>query len=218
MKKQISVIFIITCFYVPVSYGQVKWQVRSSFDDNFDGWSGECSGFFEHSFSDTEHTGFIMFSDESGVTGDGFIVAPESYLGDWSDLDGIGELSWEHKIFQAGGGPVILRPHVMISGPGGRAVIRPLEKMRPYWRSFSVPIDRDAWTVTSGTWSQLISNVTELKIRIEAAHNDFSPLDINGIDSIVLGAEKRLRFDFDKNGTVDFADFTYFASEWLKSE
>lgn len=51
-----------------------------------------------------------------------------------------------------------------------------------------VPLVAGDWTVTSGTWEQLLANVTDLQIDIELVSNASIPgdTDIEGIDNIAL--------------------------------
>jgi hypothetical protein len=106
----------------------------------------------------------------------------------------------------------------MIAGPGGFAMCTTLESMKEFWKSLSVPVSQPAWTVTSGSWAGLINNVTELKIRIEAVWNNTSPLDIDGIDNVVLTKERTLKTDLNHDGIVNFHDFAIMAEEWLEVE
>ena len=186
---------------------------RSTFDNDFDGWESEGSGNL-HYVSE----GYLMYEDITGSGGDGWITAPAKFLGDWTTLDRDGVLSWDHIILQAGGVGTILQGQVMIAGPGGSAMCTTLESMKEFWKSFSVPVSQPAWTVTSGSWAGLINNVTELKIRIEAVWNNTLPLDVDGIDNVVLTKERTLKADLNHDGIVNFHDFAIMAEEWLEVE
>jgi len=196
--------------------------VRSTFDCDLDGWTLVGSGDLTYIGQYGNPGGFVQYTDIPDSmhpgSGDGWIVAPAKFSGDWSCLDGQGVLSWDHVMLQVGGSPVILRGQVQISGPGGAGQCTTLKKMHTKWRSFSVPIDEAAWNVVSGSWLDLLANVTELKIRIEAVHNAGAPLDIDGIDNVLLSCERTLEPDFNHNGIVDMIDFVYFASKWLEAE
>lgn len=116
-----------------------------------------------------------------------WVVAPAWYLGDWSDLDGTGELSWDQVILDAGDGAVTLAAKVEISGSGVTATWESGNYITATVQSFSVPIEETSWTVTGGTWATLIANVTDLRIRIDSVLNTAgTDLDISAIDNVVL--------------------------------
>jgi hypothetical protein len=191
---------------------------RSTFDTGVDGWTCIGSGSFGYVDEGGNPGGFVRFVDISGTSGDGWIIAPTKFLGDWTTLDGNGVLSWDHIILQEGGVDTILQGQVMIAGPEGTATCTTLESMKEFWKSFSVPVSQPAWKLTLGSWAGLINNVTELKIRIEAVWNVSSPLDIDGIDNVVLTEERTLKADLNHDGIVDFHDFAIMAEEWLETE
>lgn len=157
----------------------------STFDTGLDGWTLIGSGKLSHRTTGGNPGGFARFDDESGTAGDGWISAPAAFLGDWSSLDGVGTLSWDHIILDPGGGPTILRGAAYFSGPAGSASFQSNQYFTTSWQTFSAPIDRSRWTVT-GSWPNLLANVTFLRIRIEAAHNAGPTLDKTGIDSVSL--------------------------------
>ena len=197
-------------------------SVQTAFDVGFEGWTFVGSGEFLCEQSGGNPRGFVKFIDvpdsQHPENGDGWIVAPEKFLGDWSFLDGKGVLSWDHIIIQTGGEPKVLQGQVMISGPGGSAKCTTLARMTKTWQSFCIPIDEPCWQVSSGSWTVLISNITELQIRIEAVWNNSSPLDIDGIENILLTGARTLRSDLNNDGIVNFRDMAILAGEWLQTE
>jgi len=213
-------VLVCCCVFVILTNSVVSQavNVRSTFDSDIDGWGYEGSGNLYYISQGGHFSGYARYEDISGGGGDGWIIAPAKFHGDWTTLDGQGVLSWDHIILQAGGVGTILQAQAMIEGPGGTARCTTPEFMTEYWKEFSVPIDETAWWVISGTWADLISNVTVLKIRIEAVWNNASPLDIDGVDNVILTDERTLRTDLNRDGVVNFEDFAIMAAEWLETE
>jgi hypothetical protein len=124
------------------------------------------------------------------AAGAGFIKAPAKFLGDWSNLDGVGHLSFRRKILFTGCldfPSQIVDEDVVIAGPGGRAHhVVPAMTGFGYWESVTISIDRAEWVLTGGVWEDLIANVNDLEIQIEMVDNECLPLDRDGIDTIAL--------------------------------
>jgi hypothetical protein len=115
-------------------------------------------------------------------------VAPAKFLGNWATLDGIGALKWDQIIVSVGDAPDIVNASATIAGPGGDATyFGALHQIS--WTTFSAPINSASWSINSGTWNAILSNVTSLQIRIEAVHNDGPTLDVDGIDNVQLVPE-----------------------------
>jgi len=210
-------------------------NVRSTFDAGLDGWTSVGSGDLTYMNQGGNPGGFVYWYDVPDQVhpgeGNGWLVAPPKFLGDWSALDGKGTLSWDHIILRTGTDPNCHFPpmghYVVIVGEGGwevggQAVCRPSKsRMSSTWKRFSVLIDEVDWYVspTSGrTWKDIISNVETLMIRIEGVWDDCWPTDIDGIDNVVLNEGHTLRADLNYDGIVNFEDFAIMAEEWLEVE
>lgn len=222
MKRYRLIVVTVALTTLYISSPSFALCARSTFDTGFDGWTPEGSGDFFYMQDGGNPGGFVKFvdvpDDQHPRSGDGWLLAPGKFLGDWSSLDSRGVLSWDHIILETGGGPIILQGQVMISGPSGSARCTTLESMGEAWQSFSIPLKESAWVLISGSWIGLISNVTELKIRIEGVWNSAWPLDTDGIDNIILSGARTLKGDLNNDGIVDFKDFAILASEWLQTE
>jgi len=147
-----------------------------------------------YGYSDPDINGFVKFldvaDDQHDQDGVGWFVAPEEYLG---DLNPYRTLSWSQKIFRQGDSPTIQKGWVEISGPGGSAFFETDEFISEDWQTFTVILLPEYWVITSGDWTGLCADVTELKIRVEAVINPDdqvrspgSLLDICAIDEIIL--------------------------------
>ena len=163
--------------------------VSSTFDGGLDGWYSNTPAEINW-----DPGGYVRFVDGSAAsTGSG---APPKFLGDWSHLDGIGVLSYDHRVFQVGGGnpaPLWGVLGVQIWGPAGDATFvedHPLSGGPPTatgWITAEVPIDESHWTIDNGTWGAILSNVTEMGILIERIHNVGVPSEeVSGIDNVHL--------------------------------
>lgn len=181
--------FVLVACLSAAAHGEVCTAPRAvtNFDTDLDGWT--CTHASECSFqmSGGNPGGFIQHDDGNGSGGPEQIIAPSKFLGDWSRLNG-GAISFDHKLLHVGGGSAGKRPYeVQISGPGDSAVwTGPTLTGETPWVGLTVPLNEAAWSVT-GSWSNLLTSVTALRIRIETVDNDASPdRDINGIDNVVL--------------------------------
>ena len=156
----------------------------STFDSGLDGWTLQGSGVLSHSSTGGNPGGYAKFTDIAGPVGDGWLIAPAKFLGNWSGFNEIGLLTWDHRIITYGDIDTVLKASVIISGPGGQATFTG-SSFQSAWTRFSAPISIANWTINSGSWNAILSNVTSLKIRIEAVWNN-GALDVDGVDNIQL--------------------------------
>ena len=112
------------------------------------------------------------------------LVSPASFQGDWR-LEGQfpGLISMDMRLLSAGGsqsnGPVF-----RISGPAGTAQLTLPVSAGPsaaHWQTLVVPLDPAIWTV-SGTWPELLANVTYFDLDAEFINGD----ETSGYDNIRL--------------------------------
>ncbi len=170
--------------------------ISSTFDIDTDDWASNTTGVFNHSTTDGNPGGYANFEDKTGDAA--FIFAPAIFLGDWSDYNNVGYISYEHKIFKKGESWFDeYKPYtIIISGPGGEAtwnrdlcdnmsdkncIPEPTEWIPN--TAILTGVEADGWTINSGSWSVLLENVTELKIRIEQVDGQY---DEAGIDNVQL--------------------------------
>ena len=157
----------------------------STFDSNLDGWTSNIPTEISWSSIGGNPGGYARHEDSTGNAT--FLLAPSSFLGDWSSLNGTGTISFDHKIFSAGTGiNNFVAYQVAISGPDGSAIwLGSTPNQATDWLSITAPIVETSWSVT-GTWLDILSNVDTLQIRIELVANDGN--DISGLDNIQLSS------------------------------
>jgi hypothetical protein len=179
--------------------------VSSTFDAGFDNWSGNAS----FSASGGNLGGYLSYPGNTNLPAPSDVIAPAQFLGDWSALNEVGRIQFDHRIFGLGGNIQTIYPYsVSLSGPGGSAQwTGPTPTTGTDWIRFVIAVRQSDWTLNSGTWSGLLSNVTSFRIRIEMAANLSTP-DQDGIDNVrVSTMANAVPGDFDSDGDVDGADF-----------
>lgn len=132
-------------------------------------WSFQNTGGASNPGSAGNTGGYLKITDKAGVSSK--VLAPAMFLGDWSSLDGNGYITTDLRIVSRSGSNLGVSEFIRISGPGGSAyvTIDPCEfpESNLIWKTFTYPIDSSIWTVDSGTWAGLLSEVAECKITAE---------------------------------------------------
>ncbi|RDH93011.1 MAG: hypothetical protein DIZ77_03150 [endosymbiont of Seepiophila jonesi] len=186
IKKFLAIPFFTLCVGSSASAGIIA---SSSFDSGMEGWTGAPASEFSWVSSGGNTGGYIQSVDSSASAGG--VLAPPTFLGDWSAFNGNGTISFDHKLFSTGYiGNMGIGPYkVEITGAAGSALWQAAPPTGATdWISLTVPIDEADCSVT-GVWSDILSSVTELWIKVELVDNDASRnRDITGIDNIVLSA------------------------------
>jgi len=181
MMKRMGVLVALLMACMPAA--SVNAQVCSTFDSDLDGWTCNTSGCrWADNLGNPD--GYLRLDDNN--TQPTFAIAPSKFLGDWSRLDGVGEISYEHRIIHPGSDVLEYRPYtIIISGPGGSAL---WEGATPHgitqWTGNQVQLIETEWQVTSGAWQPLLANVEEMRIWIEQVSGSDAPGDIDGIDNV----------------------------------
>ncbi len=175
-------VILIVC--VVVGLGSVAMaKVTSDFDQgHLDGWTVGTEGILSHVASGGNPGGYAQM-DDFGAGEANVVYAPSKFLGDWSGLVG-GTLSMDAK--QLLGDPIY--PDTVdfeISGPGGSAISDTGEYMSFSWENYDTTITPAAWVVTAGTWEDLLTNVTMLRIDAEYVQGN----DTFGFDNVELTPE-----------------------------
>lgn len=130
--------------------------------------------------------GYVRVDDGSGTSR---AVAPPSFRGDWTPLDGVGKVRVDLRLLSASGTATGAADFVTLSGPGGAArralAVADLPPVGPLWKTFEIPIEVAAWTVTSGTWAGLMADVEDVRVTLDFHDGN----EVVGFDNVArLGA------------------------------
>jgi hypothetical protein len=174
----------------PPYRGRVMAPILSSFDSGMEGWTG--SG-FRFASQIGNPAGALEYQEL--YRGDRFASAPDRFLGFWSHLNSRGILSFEHRVSSGGISPAYWGAasprEIRLSGPGGAATwTGSVPVFNNGWVSIEVKLDPAEWTVTSGTWRNLLDQVTTFQIRGNL-FNDLFGAERTQFDNIRLRAGGR---------------------------
>ena len=166
----------------------MKTIYESTFVAGLEGWTGHPSE-LRWRASGGNPSGYAYWHDIGAPSLP--LSAPDKYLGDWSVLDGLGSISFDQKIFSTGNYNSRGYIHMYIAGPGGMASWRGPRAPSSCpnqptcnWTTYVAPLMESQWIVTSGSWSELLANVTSFKITPELYGNVCCGPEISGIDNI----------------------------------
>lgn len=161
--------------------------VSSTFDADLDGWTPLVPSETSFGSPDGNPGGYVRIDDATGTSGQ--ILAPAKFLGDWSALDAVGKITFDHKLFSTGfiGSDGIVDYEINISGTGNSARwTQAAPSGATDWVTLMAPILESEWLVT-GSWADLLASVSEFRVRIELVDNDNSTdRDIAGVDNVFL--------------------------------
>lgn len=145
--------------------------ICSHFDaaDGFDGWNFIQAGSLSSDDTEGNPPNSIEIGDASGELSYGY--APPKFRGDMTTLNDTGVISFDIKDI-TGLTEYSLPTHLMrLAGPGGEATYpvteADAEAVKNTWNSFSILLDESLWTVTAGSWNDLLANVTVIEIALE---------------------------------------------------
>jgi PEP-CTERM motif len=184
-----AVVLGVIPFLTPSSC-QADVIASTTFDNDLGGWTSNTPAQVTWSSTGGNPGGFANFLDATGAGT--YIIAPSQYLGDYQTLglNGTGTISFDHKII-AETGVIQYNPYeVFLAGPGGAATWEGSTPtgLTPWVTQTATLNTSDGWTVTSGSWSGLMNNVTSLEIQIELVKNQDNSVDQEGIDNVALTA------------------------------
>jgi hypothetical protein len=167
--------------------GAVTAPPGSTFDTGLEEWTANTPGEVAWAEDGGNPGGYLRFDDysASGTR----IFAPSPFLGNWSSLDGVGQISFDHRLFQSESEAGILPYQIELSGPGGVAWwFASAPQGAGDWVTLTAPISQDNWFVV-GSWQGLLNSVERLAINIELVNN-VEPFGVEraGIDNVIVSA------------------------------
>ena len=155
--------------------------VCSTFEDGtLDGWRFVDNGAIRIDSLDGNPGQGAGVADLTGVTGTA--LAPAKFWGDWSGLQDSGYLQFDLRIDNTSGGEIDKQYLISVSNETASAYVLPesseLSSALDAWHTFRFYINEDDWTVTEGTWEDLVDNVEEVSLEIEfVVGNERASLD-----------------------------------------
>jgi hypothetical protein len=167
----------------PVPIAAQTFPVESTFDFDEEGWTVKVGCVLTWQANGGNPDGYLETQDNDPGSG-ALISAPPEYLGDWSSLDGAGELAFD-LIFidDPDYYPITGTAKVVLHSLSDTASYTWTAGPTTHWRRFCAPLDEAQWNVTSGDWLSLLSDVTEVLVRMDFTQGQ----DINGIDNVYVG-------------------------------
>ncbi len=202
MKK--IIVFCYLCVFSLILFSNIALSapivtpISTSFDTGFEGWIPTVPSETTWEPAGGNPEGYVRHTDVGANAGE--INSPAAYLGDWTNLDGTGSISFDHKLFSTGfiGSAGIADYEIIIFGSGGERA--KWTSAGPSgvtgWITLSAPIKESSWLVEVGPWNSLLSSVASLRIRSEMVNNGASvDRDITGIDNILLSVPTTISID-----------------------
>jgi hypothetical protein len=115
-----------------------------------------------------------------------YVFAPASWLGDLRSYRG-GTLSFDGRMIGTGGAPwssSLDYGHVFLRTNAAQVVVdlEPALPSTTAWTTYTVALDPVAWNTTPAIFEQILANVTELRISVEALFG----AEVQAIDNVVL--------------------------------
>lgn len=169
------------------SAGPAASQVASTFDADLDGWkiNGDNSAVWLGTAGNPP--GCLDVNDLA--TGSmNWAIAPVKFLGDWSGFTAEDTLSFDVYEVNTSGGAWLTVQQVRIAGPYGaawaNAAAVPTPPATGVWLTGRIPFDAAYWTVESGLWEALLTNITSLRIFAEWVNGD----EVTRLDNVRLSA------------------------------
>ena len=144
-------------------------QVLTDFEDGLDGWTAVGDGQF-YLEEGTGNPGNAMRIDDDATGNMLYAIAPGHFLGDWSHATPDDSLFYDLYLSSNINNFISTQRIFSISGPGGRAwglLGATHNPPKDQWHRYVISLDPDDWVMQSGTWDDLIRNVTLLELTAE---------------------------------------------------
>ena len=163
-----SKLWISTLMVCGLAVGATQADVLTTWDSGtLEGWTftpDPPSGDWEVFSTGGNPGGYVSYIDgPDGMTQPNFLYAPSSYLGDYSTFGPGAGFSYD-AIWEASH-PVINAPVIRLFGSGGEVAEGFGSGVNSAgWDSFFVSLEETSWTMISGSWNDLIQDVTAVII------------------------------------------------------
>jgi PKD repeat protein len=158
-------------------------QVLSDFETGTtDGWVSEGDGVYFWEGGTGHPGGCLRVNDDA--TGDmNRSYAPVKFLGNWSAATAFDTLKADIFLHRISTTYVTTNYVFRIIGPGGQAtgILNP-KPISDTWTTYMISLSASDWQLNSGTWSELLQNVTTLIVTMEYITGD----EYNRLDNVSL--------------------------------
>jgi hypothetical protein len=169
--------------------------LRSRFDADVEGWTHTGATSMTFGAAGGNPGGYLHIDNSEGPLT--FIFAPATFEGDLSALNG-GTLAFDGNMLDTGGldynNPFEDYGNVRITGGGtsaradlvpgnhtGNGVGNPPKNQ---WTTFSIGLSAASFGVSPATWSQILADVTEVRLSVEALFG----AEVQGVDNFTMAA------------------------------
>jgi len=165
---------------------------QTTFDTDLGGWTTNTPSDVQWNSSGGNPGGEALFTDLTSVIGT-IMIAPSSFLSpavNFTKLNGKGYISYQHLMVKETGVQAIGNYNIVMSGPGGTATftgaVAIVLNRNNKWTTVVAPLVEADWVMSSGTWTDLLANVTSIEIPMEMVSNEGGSTDKEAMDNIEI--------------------------------
>ena len=165
---------------------------QTTFDTDLGGWTTNTPSDVQWNSSGGNPGGEALFTDLTSGVGT-IMIAPSSFLSpavNFTKLNGKGYISYQHLMVKETGVQAIGNYNIVMSGPGGTATftgaVAIVLNRNNKWTTVVAPLVEADWVMSSGTWADLLANVTSIEIPMEMVSNEGGSTDKEAMDNIEI--------------------------------
>jgi len=181
-------------------------QINENFENGLlNGWYSEGDG--NHSIASNIANDEFSLKIEDNATGIiNFAIAPSIFLGNWSNATDNDSIKMDIYVESTIPDLLDVQPPVFeIVSPGGKAtILNGIDLERNVWHTISVSLNANDWVQESGTWNEMINNITLFRIRAEYI-SGFENVYIDNVQLSFTPEEQRI----EETTCSDFEDGTF---------
>jgi len=162
-------------------------SLTSDFDVSTEGWTHTGASVLQQVATGGNPGGYLFVDNSEGdIT---YLFAPAKYLGNLSAFDG-GTVSFDGNMLGIGGAPYTAAGldygHLRLTGAGMSATLdllpSPGQPLQNVWSTYTAALDAASWNKSQADWTTLLSNVTEVRLSVEAMFGN----EVQGIDNFAI--------------------------------
>lgn len=209
MKTWIAMVIVAGCAGTAVA----QPKIFSTFDEDDEGWTVIQSGEIEYFASGGNPGGHLRVNDVPVPPDDYLLIAPEKFLGEQLGMLG-GSISWDARVIE---GDLFdwIGAYGQITLVSGELEAThdpvPPGLIGTDWKTYKGVLSAQNFGLTDEQFEQMMGNLTEIRIRLEAIDGE----DAMGFDNFILS---RCEADVNEDKTVDILDFVQFQLDWIAED